>query len=58
MSDVTIQSSWDNDNVGINLLLKEVLSKSGTIGQGVGSTNKDEAINLMLFDRFGQILEI
>jgi len=48
MSDVSVKSGWNTGNVGFYVVFQEVLCKSSSISQSVGSTDQDETSNLML----------
>ena len=49
MSDVTIEGSWNNNDVAWNSLVDEVFGESGSLSVGMSSTDEDDASDTVLF---------
>lgn len=49
MSEVTIEGGWDNNDAALDSLVNEVFGKSGSLGVGMSSTDKDNTSDTVLF---------
>lgn len=58
MSNVTIEGGWNNNDVGWNSLINEVLGKSGSLSVGMSGTDKNDTSDAVLFARGADGLEL
>lgn len=58
MSKVTVEGGWDDNDVGWDSLVDEVLGKSGSFGVSMGGTDKNDTSDSVLLAGFSDSFEL